>query len=47
MRLVDADKTYWEKARRGQHKNAMTYIEQILEETPYEPAAIQPLTSNL
>ena len=44
---VDADKTYREKARRKLHKNAASYIEQILEATPNEATAVRPLTSHL
>ena len=31
MNHMDADKTYWEKARRELHKKATSPIEQILE----------------
>ena len=33
---MDADKTPKDKARRELHKNATSYIEQILEATPHE-----------
>ena len=36
MHNVDADKTYREKAWWELHKNAMSYIEQILEATTHE-----------
>ena len=45
--LVDTDKTLKEKARQGLCKNATGYAEQILEATPHETAAVQPLTSYL
>ena len=44
---MDADKTHIEKARWELHKNAMSYIEQILEATLHETAAVRPLTSHL
>ena len=44
---MDADKTYKEKARREEHKNATSYIEQILETTPDETTAVRPPTSYL
>ena len=34
-----------EKKLDGKHKNIMSYIEQILEATPHETAAGQPLIS--
>ena len=40
---MDADKTHREKARRELHKNAMSYIEQILEATPHEKNSISHL----
>ena len=36
MHDTDADKTQREKARRNLHKNAKSYIEQILEATPHK-----------
>ena len=47
MHHIDADKTYWEKARQELHKNATSYIELILEATPHETATVRSLTSNL
>ena len=47
MHHMDADKAYKEKARRDLLKNATSYIEQILEATSHETAAVQPLTSYL
>ena len=43
----DPEKMHKEKHRRKLHKNATRYIEQILETTPHEITAIQPLTSHL
>ena len=45
MHHINADKTYWEKARRELHKNTMNYVEQILEATLYKTTAVQPLNS--
>ena len=42
-----ADKTYREKVRQELLKNAMDYIEQILEATPDETTAIRLLPSHL
>ena len=42
---MDTDKMPREKARWELHKNATSYIEQILEETPHKTTAVQPLTS--
>ena len=47
MRQMDANKTNRKKARYELHKNAMSYLEQILKATPYETTAVQPLTSYL
>ena len=47
MHHKDASKTHGEKARWVLYKNAMCCFEQILEITPHEMAAIQPLTSYL
>ena len=44
---MDADKTYGEKARLQLHKNATSYVEQILEATPYETTAVRPVTTHL
>ena len=44
---MDADKTYKEKAREELHKNATSYIQQILKETLYKTTAVWPLTSHL
>ena len=46
MHHKDADKTHWEKARRKWYRNAVSYIEQILKETPHEAIIVRPLTSN-
>ena len=40
-------KTHREKARWELHKNAVSYLEQILEATPHETTAVLPLTSHL
>ena len=47
MHHMDADKTHREKARRELHKNATSYIEQILEATPHETTPVRLLTSHL
>ena len=47
MHHMDTDLAYREKARRELHKNATSYIEQILEETFNKTAAIRPPTSHL
>ena len=47
MHHMDADETYREKARRELHKNAMSYIEQILEATSHETTVVRPPTSYL
>ena len=44
---MDADKEYKEKAIRELHKNATSYIEQILEATSNKAAAVRPSTSHL
>ena len=44
---MDANKTHWEKARREQHRNATSYLEQILVAAPQEITAVRPLNSNL
>ena len=44
---MDADETYGEKAWRELHKNATSYIEQILEATSHETAAVWPLAYHL
>ena len=36
MHYLDAKKTAGEKARRQLHKNAASYIEQVLEATPHK-----------
>ena len=41
MHLMDADKAYREKAKRGLHKNVTSCIEQILEATSYETAVVR------
>ena len=47
MHHKDTDKAYREKTRWELHKNATSYIKQILEPTSHETAAVQPPTSNL
>ena len=47
MHHMDADKTYWEKARYELYKNATSYFQQIQEETPHETKVVWPLTSHL
>ena len=44
---MDAEKVYREKARREQQKNAMGFIEQIKEATPYETTAVTLLNSHI
>ena len=41
------NKTYRDKAKRQIHKKTTSYAEQILEVTPNETTAIQPLTTHL
>ena len=36
MHYIDADLVYWEKAWRQLHKNAKSYIKQILEATSHK-----------
>ena len=45
MHHMNADKTHRKEARWEQHKNAKTYIEQILEAVPHETIAVRPLTA--
>ena len=45
MPNMDADKAYREKTKQELFKNATSYIEQILEETFHETAAVQPPNS--
>ena len=47
MHHMDADKTYREKAGQQLHKNATSYIEQVLEATCHKTATIRPPTSHL
>ena len=47
MYHMDTDEEYREKARWEMHKNAMSYIEQILEATSHKKAAVQPPNSYL
>ena len=47
MHHMGADKTYTEIARQELHKNASSFIEQILEVTSHEMAAVWPLASRL
>ena len=44
---MDADKVYRERARQEVQKNAISYIEQILEATSHKTAAVRPPTSHL
>ena len=44
---MDADKAYREKSRLDLHKNTTSNIEQILEATFHETAAVWPPTSCL
>ena len=44
---MDADLAYKEKVRRELHKNATSYIEQILEATSHKIAAVRPPASHL
>ena len=47
MHHMDADKAYREKARQELHKNAVSYVEQILEAASHETAAIRSPTFDL
>ena len=47
MHYMDVDKAYGEEALRQWHKNAASYIEQILKATPLKTAAVRPPTSHL
>ena len=47
MHHIDANKTHAEKTRWELYKYATGYFEQILEVTPDETTAVQPLTSYL
>ena len=47
MHHIDADEAYIEKTRLELHKNATSYIEQILEAISHETAAVRPPTSHL
>ena len=46
MHHMDANKAYREKAWGQLHKNATSYIEQILEATSHKTAAVQSPTSH-
>ena len=46
MHHMDAGLAHREKARWELHKNAMCYIEQILEATSHKTAAVRPPTSH-
>ena len=46
MHYMDANKTYGEKALRKLHKNAASYIEQVLEGAPHKAAAVRPPTTH-
>ena len=41
MDYMDANKTFGENAWRQLHKNAVSYIKQVLEAAPYKSAAIR------
>ena len=47
MHQMDTENMYREKAWRQLHKNATSYVEQILEVTSYKITAIQPPTTHL
>ena len=47
MHLMFADFAYRGKARQDLHKNAASYMEQILEATFHKTAAVWPPTSHL
>ena len=47
MHHIDTDKMHREKAKQELHKNATSYVEQILETTPHKTTAERPLTSHL
>ena len=47
MYHMDANKMQGEKVRWELPMNVTSYFEQILEATPHETTAVQPLTSNL
>ena len=47
MHHKDADKTYREKDRRALHKNAISYIEELLKAISHETTAVRPLASYL
>ena len=47
MLNMDVDRTYREKVKRELHKNVTSYIEQILEATLHETAAVRPFIANL
>ena len=47
MHHMDADKLYREKAKRELRKNALRYIEQILEAASHKTAAVRSPTSHL
>ena len=47
MHHMDADKAYWEQARRELHEKATSNTKQIQEETSNEKAVVRPPTSYL
>ena len=47
MYHMDADYAYKEEVRREWHKNATSYIEQMLEATSHKTAAVGPPTFHL
>ena len=47
MHHMDADLAYRGKARLELHKNAKSYIEQVLEATSHKTTAVQPPISHL
>ena len=47
MHNMDAKKMYREKVRWELYKNPTSYLEKILEATPYKTTAVWPLTTHL
>ena len=47
MHLLDADEAYKEKAWQQLHKDAKSYIKQILEATSHKTAAVRPPLTHL
>ena len=46
MQYMDAYWTYGEKAWQQLHKNAVSYIKQVLETATHRPAAVRPPTTH-